>query len=219
MTEIIERTIAVSTHGRYLVAPSSAAGPSPLLVGFHGYAESPEIHLERLRAIPGADRWLIVSVQGLHRFYRGRSQDVVASWMTRQDRELAVVDNVSYIASVVDEVSREWTPGQALVFAGFSQGVATAFRAAAASTRGPSGVVALGGDVPPELGPPALARIPAVLTGRGAEDEWYSPAKFADDLQRLTAAGVAVQSVEFDGGHQWSPVFNAAAGEFLRRWR
>jgi hypothetical protein len=171
-----------------------------------------------LRAIPGADRWLIVSVQGLHRFYRGRSQDVVASWMTRQDRELAVVDNVSYIASVVDEVSREWTPGHALVFAVPSQGVATAFRAAAASTRGPSGVIALGGDVPPELGRrrsrafrPCLPDAARRMNGTARE--------VADDLQRLTVAGVAVQSVEFDGGHQWSPVFNAAAGEFLRRWR
>jgi predicted esterase len=216
---VIERTIATSTHGRYVVAPSSVAGPSPLLVGFHGYAESAEMHLERLRAIPGADRWLIVSVQGLHSFYRGRSQDVVASWMTRQDRELAIVDNVSYVASVVDHVSREWAAGQPLIFAGFSQGVATTFRAAAAATRGVSGVVALGSDVPPELDRPALARIPAALIGRGANDEWYSPAKFAEDLQRLTAAGVDVRPIEFDGGHEWSADFNRAAGEFLRRWR
>ncbi|PYR28242.1 MAG: phospholipase [Acidobacteria bacterium] len=216
---MIERTIAASTHGRYVVAPSSSAGPSPLLVGFHGYAESAEMHLERLRAIPGAARWLIVSVQGLHRFYRGRSQDVVASWMTRQDRELAVADNVGYVASVVDQVSREWAAGQPLIFAGFSQGVATTFRAAAASTTGVSGIVALGGDVPPDLDQPALARIPAALIGRGADDEWYSPAKFAEDLQRLTAAGVDVRPIEFDGGHEWSADFNRAAGEFLRQWR
>ena len=216
---MIERTIAASIHGRYLVVPSSSAGPSPLLVGFHGYAESAEMHLERLRAIPGADRWLIVSVQGLHRFYRGRSQDVVASWMTRQDRELAIADNVSYVASVVDRVSREWAAGQPLIFAGFSQGVATTFRAAAASTRGVSGVVALGGDVPLELDQPALARIPAALIGRGADDEWYAPAKFAEDLQRLMAAGVDVRPIEFDGGHEWSADFNRAAGEFLRQWR
>jgi predicted esterase len=216
---VIERTIAASTHGRYVVAPSSAAGPSPLLVGFHGYAESAEVHLERLRAIPGADRWLVVSVQGLHRFYRGRSQDVVASWMTRQDRELAIADNISYVASVVDQVSREWAAGQPLIFAGFSQGAATTFRAAAASTRGVSGVVALGSDVPPELGQPALARIPAALIGRGFHDEWYSPAKFAEDFERLTAAGVDVGPVEFDGGHEWSADFNRAVGEFLHRWR
>ena len=92
-----ERSIPVTAHGRYLVAmPSRAAGPlskAALLVGFHGYAEDAEIHLERLQSIPDSDRWLVVSVQALHRFYRGRSRDVVASWMTRQNRELAVADN------------------------------------------------------------------------------------------------------------------------------
>ena len=48
--------------------------------------EDAAAHLARLRSIPGSDRWIIVSIQGLHRFYRGRSSDVVASWMTRQDR-------------------------------------------------------------------------------------------------------------------------------------
>ena len=100
---IDERMIAVTSHGRYLVAApalpptnleAAQAAPSqplPVLIGFHGYAEDAGAHLNRLRTIPGADRWLIVSVQGLHRFYRARSQDVVASWMTRQDRELALL--------------------------------------------------------------------------------------------------------------------------------
>ena len=63
-----ERTIATTTHGRYLLLPASAPAPAGLLVGFHGYAEGAESQLERLRAIPGADRWTLVSVQGLHRF-------------------------------------------------------------------------------------------------------------------------------------------------------
>ena len=35
---------------------------------------------------PGRGSWTRVSVQALHRFYRGRSEITVASWMTRQDR-------------------------------------------------------------------------------------------------------------------------------------
>ena len=106
---IDERMIAVTSHGRYLVAapvhlppanveavPAAPSQSVPVLVGFHGYAEDAATHLTRLRTIPGADRWLVVSVQGLHRFYRGRSQDVVASWMTRQDRELMIADNIAY---------------------------------------------------------------------------------------------------------------------------
>src|SRR5436309_11263469 len=105
---IEERTLAVTSHGRYLVAPPAQVpgrpAPPPLLVGFHGYAEDAEIHLARLQSIPGSDRWSMVSVQALHRFYRGRSRSVVASWMTRQDRELMIADNLEYVSAVIDDV-------------------------------------------------------------------------------------------------------------------
>lgn len=217
--QVIDRPIRVSTHGRYVVAPSWAGGPAPLLVGFHGYAESADTQLERLRAIDGALDWLLVSVQGLHRFYRGRSEEVVASWMTRQDRELSIADNIAYVEEVLDAIGREWAVGSSLVFAGFSQGVAMAFRAGAASRRRVSGVIALGGDVPPEIDRSTLAHIPAALVGRGVKDEWYSAATFAADLQRLRESGVEVQPIEFEGGHEWSAAFNHAAGNFLGRCR
>ena len=216
-----ERAIAVGSHGRYLVAPPAGWTPSatgaPLLVGLHGYAEDAELHLERLRSIPGADRWLIVSVQGLHRFYRGRSRDVVASWMTRQNRDLMIPDNLSYVSAVIDDVGREWGAGTTLVFAGFSQGVAMAFRAAALGRHQANGIVALGGDVPPELETPSLARIPEALIGRGERDDWYTPQKFSDDEARLRAAGTNVVMTTFDAGHEWTADFNRVAAAFLVR--
>lgn len=218
---IQERTISVGSHGRYLIAlpdaARSAADDAPLLVGFHGYGEDPELQLDRLRAIPDASRWLIVSIQGLHRFYRGRSNDVVASWMTRQNRELMIADNLRYVGSVIDGVRREWSPGMPIVFAGFSQGVAMAFRAAASSQYQTSGVIALGGDVPPELTIETLARIPEALIGRGERDAWYSPEKFTDDEVRLRSAGTKVIAATFDGGHEWTADFNRVAAAFLGR--
>jgi len=213
---MIARTIAAQTHGRYLVAPSATAGPAPMLVGFHGYGELAEQQAERLRAIPGADGWLIVCVQGLNRFYQRRTNEVIAGWMTRQDRDLAIADNVAYVASVVDAASREWPTTTTLVYAGFSQGVAMTFRAAAASTRPVSGVIAAGGDVPPEIDAAALARINAALVCHGARDEWYTAETFEKDVARLRAAGVSVQPIDFAGGHEWSDEVVRAASAFLR---
>jgi predicted esterase len=215
-----ERTIPVGTHGRFLVTapvrPSSIA--SPLLVGFHGYAEDAELQLERLRAIPGADSWLLASIQGLHRFYRGRSRDVVASWMTRQNRDLMMHDNLRYVSAVIDQIRAEWDVGATLVFAGFSQGVAMAFRAAAMGRHQTTGIIALGGDIPPELERPLLARIPDALIGRGERDDWYTPQKLADDEARLRAAGANVVVTTFDGGHEWTADFNRVAAAFLTRF-
>ena len=216
-TGAVARTIRTSLHGRYLVvAPTgSPVDRAPLLVGFHGYAEDAGLHMTRLQAVADAERWLIVSVEALHHFYRGRSQDVVASWMTRQDRELAIADNVAYVSAVLREAAGEPRDDRAVVFAGFSQGVAMAFRAATLGPWPARGVVALGGDVPPELSDEALGKIPAVLLGRGIADQWHAADTFNADTARLARAGVNVTQCLFDGAHEWTPAFTDAAREFL----
>jgi len=187
--------IEAKTHGRYLMR----RGSGHLLVGFHGYAENAEKHLAELEKIGGD--WTLVSVQGLHRFYT-RTEEVVASWMTRQDRDLAIADNIDYARRVVEELR----PYDKLVFAGFSQGVAMAYRAANAI--GCDGLIALGGDLPPDV-----AKLDApILIGRGTRDEWYSDEKLKKDLSFVPHA----QTLVFDGGHEWSDAFRTAASEFLR---
>jgi predicted esterase len=206
-----ERSIAATVHGRYLVEGPEGA---PVLAGFHGYAENADIQMERLRGIPGSEHWLRVSIQGLHRFYQRRTSTVVASWMTAQDREQAIADNALYVASCIYAVE----PGaERVVFAGFSQGVAMAFRAAARSQRGVAGVIAVGGDVPPELGAEELRRIGAVLIVRGSEDGFYTAAMFERDQQRLKDAGVDVRALELAMGHEWNELVAEASGEFLRK--
>jgi predicted esterase len=212
---VIERTIATGTHGRYLVEPPSSNGAAPVLFGFHGYAEGAETQLERMRAIPGARRWRLVAIQGLHRFYQRRENQVIASWMTRQDRDLALEDNLAYVAGVMHEVAREWPGASRIVLAGFSQGVAMTFRAATAASQPVDGVIAVGGDVPPELEAAALARVRSALVCRGERDEWYTKDKFDNDLRRLREAGATVRPLAFDGGHEWSDDVIRAASLFL----
>jgi len=213
---VIDRSIATTTHGRYLTLPAVAARPAGLLVGFHGYGEGAESQLQRLRAIHGSDRWTLVAIQGLHRFYQRRTNEVIASWMTRQDRELAIADNLAYVEGVVDVVSRESPAISRLVFAGFSQGVAMAFRAACATLRRVDGIIAVGGDVPPEIGADALARVRSALVCHGERDEWYTTDKFQHDVTRIRQSGAAVHPVIFEGGHEWSETVLEKAAAFLR---
>jgi predicted esterase len=213
MTDV--RTIATTTHGRYLVEPA-AGGASAIVVGFHGYAEPAEAQLERLKTLPAAGRFVIVSIQALSRFYRRRTQDVIASWMTRQDRELAIADNVAYVSAAIEAVAAEWGGGALpVVYAGFSQGASMAYRAACLSARPAAGLIALGGDIPPELEAASLSRIPLALLGRGARDEWYTQPKLDADAARLRAAGVEVRTVILDAGHEWTPEFSREAASFL----
>ncbi|HUE89255.1 MAG TPA: hypothetical protein VMO26_24520 [Vicinamibacterales bacterium] len=212
-------SIAAGVHGRYLVDRPEGEGPFPLLVGFHGYAERAEHMLEALQRIRAARAWLLVSVQALNRFYT-RSQEVVGNWMTREDRELAIADNIDYAAAVVAAARAEYPATATVVYAGFSQGVAMAYRALAfAANRdgrvpAPAGGILLAGDVPPDVAP-RLGSLPALLIGRGATDDWYTESKAAADLALFAAAGLSPALHVFPGGHVWDDSFVAVAGRFL----
>lgn len=216
-SNVEERAIETRVHGRYLVDRGASRESAPLLVGCHGYAENADLHLDKLRRIPGAEEWLLCAVQGLHRFYNPKTGDVIASWMTSQGRERAIDDNVRYLAGVVAETRRRHGTSDRLVLAGFSQGVAMAYRAAARSGFECHGLILLAGDVPPDVATSAAAGLPPVLLGRGTEDAWYTEEKMAQDLDTLGRLGVEVETCVFDGGHDWTPEFYHAAGEFLAR--
>lgn len=213
MTEAEIHLIPTLTHGRVLVHPAVAGASRGLLVGFHGYMENAAIQMARMVDIPGANRWTLVSVQGLHRFYRGRSEDVVASWMTREDRVEAIADNIAYVAAALDAVPHD--ESTRIVFTGFSQGVAMAFRAAVRGRDRAAGVIAVGGDVPPELLAEATSGFPSVLLARGERDEWYTHAKFDADVAALRARDVDVRPVVYDGAHEWNAAIPSIVAAFL----
>jgi predicted esterase len=205
--------VATLTHGRVLVR-TAPGEPRGLLVGFHGYMESADVQMQRLLAIPSGARWTLVSIQGLHPFYRGRSDEVVASWMTRQDRDVAIADNIEYVNAALDVVAHD--ASTAIVYAGFSQGVAMAFRSAVRGRHGAAGIIAVGGDVPPELLLDPGATFPFVLLARGVRDEWLTPGRFRADLNALAKRRARVRALEFDGGHEWNDAVAAAADDFLQ---
>lgn len=212
MTEV--RTLRAETQGRYLVETAREPGAGgDLLVGFHGYGQHAEHLLQDLRRIPGAEGWTLVSVQALHRFYSRHTQEVVGSWMTSLDREQAIEDNLAYLDRVLEALRAEGHRGR-LVFAGFSQGAAMAWRATAHTSC--HGLLVLGGDLPPDVaGLPDLT-LPPTLLGRGEGDTFYPAPQLEQDLARLADRGFNPKVVRFEGGHEWAPGFLEAAGSFLR---
>ena len=206
-------SIPATIHGRVVIddARTSAAG---VLVVFHGYGQSADELVGDVRRIPGAEAWTVASVQGLHRFYNRNSEKVIASWMTRQDRDDAIADNIGYVDRAIDAVGAQGP----IVFVGFSQGASMAYRAALLGSHRSAGIIALGGDIPPELkSGDTLRPWPAVLLGAGERDTWFTPAKVDADAAFLAAHQVPHDVVRFAGGHEWTDEFRDAVGRWLQR--
>ncbi|MCB0324827.1 MAG: hypothetical protein KDD69_14690 [Bdellovibrionales bacterium] len=195
--------IATTVHGRCLIASPDWAAPTGWLVGFHGYAESAQEQLERLLPI-APDGWGCCSVQALHPFYR-KDGSIVASWMTKLDRELAIEDNVNYIRQSIEAI-RGSTHEPPVWLVGFSQGAAMAFRAAFFVQPKVDGVIAVGGELPPELRSlPAPAGVQLLLC-RGSDDPHYTQAQWDADIAILRSNGAMLDTLEYRGEHPWNDI-------------
>jgi predicted esterase len=205
------KLVSARTHGRYLIdVPEHSRGT---LVGFHGYKENAAIQMDVLQRIAGSRAFGLISIQGLHRFY-SKGGEVVANWMTKQDREHAIADNVDYVGRVLHAVADEVGITRPMIYVGFSQGVAMAVRAAAFVQRPCDGIIAVASDVPPDV-VPVLGTLPPVLYARGKQDELYGGEQAAKDLHVLRSGGVRVTEYVFDGGHLWTPAMIEQSAQFL----
>jgi len=211
--------VSTTTHGRVLIEDAAVSVAAGTIIGCHGYGQNAAIMLEEMKRIPGAERWRLVSVQALHRFYTRGDQAVVASWMTREDREQAIADNIEYLNRVVHAVTADPAgadAGRVLVFLGFSQGASMAARAAIRGSTGATGVIILGGDIPSDAREGGAAAWPPVLIGCGDGDTWYGE-RVESDIAFLRERGVPHRVVRFAGGHEFTDEFRSAAGEWIAK--
>jgi predicted esterase len=219
-------SVPTPTHGRVITRSGLVSEkrvpisfPAVTIVGFHGYAQSAEDMMDVLQRIPASGDVTLVSVQALNRFYTRGDQNIVASWMTRQDREQTIADNVAYVDRVLETTSgvvfEKTTPD--VVFLGFSQGVAMAYRAALLGKRPAAGVIAIGGDVPPDVKTVPAEKWPRVMVVAGSKDQWYTADTVTADETFLSTHGVVAEIHRPDAGHEVTDDMLAAVARFIAR--
>ena len=126
--------------------------------------------LEGFRAIADGTR-LLVAPEALSRFYDGtlspgahKNASVVASWMTRDERESEIADYLAYLDTVHATITSRLGGAKPIVTVlGFSQGGATAARWVASGRVPAARLVVWGSAMAPELdvaAPDDKARLP-----------------------------------------------------------
>ena len=208
--------IQTKVHGSYLIQDSRNIEPAPLIIGFHGYGETAEDQMNLLLKIPGIELWTICSIQALHPFYITRAK-IGFSWMTSNQRELRIKENVKYVNSIIAETKNSHSVNDTIIFHGFSQGTAMACRAALLGQFNPSGVILLGGDIPPEM--EQIDKMKRILLGRGKKDKFYSSIRWKNDIALVKKSKIESFICEFNGGHGGHKNYYEAAGKFLKYYR
>ena len=213
---MVEHHLTVTRTARYFSVGGEGNGGiavRDLWIVCHGYGQLAAKFLEPF--LPLETPWRrIVAPEGLSRFYLDRSRvgvntqaGVGATWMTREDREHEIEDQIAYLDVLLDQVQPETSASSVrLRLLGFSQGVATVTRWLVRGRRVRADEVILwAGSVPADVDLSMLASRLAgapVVFAVGTRDE-LAPWAAADvELGRFTGAGIQARLVTFAGGHR-----------------
>lgn len=97
-----------------------------LVYVLHGYGQLAQYFIRKF--LPTNKNIVIVAPEGMHRFYlKGSSGRVGASWMTKEDRENDIKDNINWLNNLHQKLLANKSFEKVIVL-GFSQGGATAAR-------------------------------------------------------------------------------------------
>ena len=190
--------IIVQRTARYF----SVGGEDPahdVLIVLHGYGMNAGRFIDDFEPIE-SPRLKVVAPEGLSRFYRrGFEGDVIASWMTKEDRLSEIADQRFFLDRLYDDLIGG---SERRVFVlGFSQGTATASRWMAGNPRRFSGLILWGGDFAPDAEEPmhGIRQVHCVV---GNQDQFIPLPLFEERCISLENKGYEAIRTVFDGGHE-----------------
>lgn len=199
--DVQKQTIKVPKTSRFYTSGSINSEVNELVYVLHGYGMQAASFLEKFEAINAAGR-LIVAPEGMSRFYRkGFSGDVVASWMTSDDRETEIEDYISYLnllhKRLLSEIGHGVTPK--ITVLGFSQGASTASRWINNRNIAADRFVIWCGEMAPDV-TLSFPEIPVVYIS-ASDDVFISSEKSDLHAKEMEKAGVNLVRYSFQGGH------------------
>lgn len=201
MNFVQKGNLLVSKKARYFYIGDLQSVTTEIIYVLHGYGMQASEFIKEFEVLSQPGR-LIIAPEGLSRFYRkGFSGDVVASWMTKDDRLDDIEDYVRYLNDlhlhILDAIRQPFCKVNIL---GFSQGVATASRWIANKTVKPLNFVAWCGDLAPDIGDKA-PDFPVVTFVYSSDDQFIPVSQSVERSKELSQNGFKVNEVFFEGQH------------------
>ncbi len=168
-----------------------------LIIVLHGYGQLAEFFIRKFNQIP--EDYLVVAPEGMHRFYlNGTSGRVGASWMTKEDRESDITDNLIWLSKLFSQLTEQKTFEKTILL-GFSQGGATAARWFY-SKKVPFDQLILWASVfPPDLEKPQINSNSNNYFVIGTDDEYYNAEAQKNEIEFYEKIGF--QTLQFEGKH------------------
>ena len=209
-----EAHLTVPRTARYWTLGEPGPGLRQVWIACHGYGQLAASLIRWLGPLASAER-LVVAPEALSRFYlnpeAGRAAEprIGASWMTREDREHEIADQVTYLDALHDRIFADVPRERVmLVVFGFSQGAATVCRWLDRGRARADRLLLWGGFLPPDLDlarPDLFLQATPLTIVMGESDEFAKPEAVAAAERALASARLPATVRRFAGGHRILP--------------
>lgn len=192
----MEHTLIAPKTFRYALSQTDNS-PNHALFVLHGYGQLAREFIHEFEGL--RENLLIVAPEGMHRFYlKGTQGAIGASWMTREDRQSDIQDNMRWLEQLREHIRDTYAIRRFSVL-GFSQGGATALRWSI-SCGGFDSTVVWASQLPEELNHQTLPKNQKYQFVIGSDD-LYFPGEIRDAaIQAYDSIGFEV--IRYDGKHQ-----------------
>ena len=126
---MIKKTLQIEKKARYFQLGNPGNDTSIVWVVLHGYGMLSEFFIQKFKKLENKNT-LILAPEALNRFYIDTNYGRVgASWMTKDERQDDIKENIKYLNSLMDQIIKEIGHNRLKInVLGFSQGGATACR-------------------------------------------------------------------------------------------
>lgn len=203
------KPITFDFKARYFVLGKPSPSVRYVWLVCHGYGQLAEYFIRNFSLLDDGQH-IVVAPEGLSRFYlKGFSGRVGASWMTKEDRKTDIRNYCQYLDEVVKVISKEVGEQVSVTALGFSQGAATVSRwLAATAFTGVRRLILWGGGLPNDLNfasfKGALANSQCYVV-YGRNDSFITEEALEEQALLFREAGLAYETIVFDGGHEIDP--------------
>lgn len=202
---ITQHNIPITKTARYFQLGEINSKTKDIIIACHGYAQLANYFLKWFEPFE-LENTVIIAPEGLSRFYwDGFSGNVVASWMTKEDRETDIKDYVNYLDELIQSLNLN--KSIRLSALGFSQGGATVCRWINKSTYNFSNLILWATVFPEDI---KIESLKASLESPiqilfGDNDQFYNNDQILQIKSKLKNLENTIEFTTFAGAHKIYP--------------
>ena len=175
------------------------------ILACHGYGQRAKHFIRKFNVLE-SDEVFVLAPEGLSMFYwKDFTGDVVASWMTKENRLSEIEDYANFIQQLYLQYTENLPKDAKIILLGFSQGCATIMRWVMREFPKADYLSFWGGVIPEDLDyTPHLEYFDDtdITFFHGDKDHLLTPERLVIVKQRIAGTGIRnIKEVPFEGGH------------------